>query len=113
MPFINAKLNLPVSEAGQQALKAAFGQAISRLPGKSEQWLMVSLEPEAKLWFQGSDAPAAMVQVTVYGSCRPEDYAALTGELTAILTRELSIPAGRVYVSYQETPNWGFNGSNF
>ena len=59
MPFINVKTNIPVSENAQEALKTRLGQAIEAIPGKSEAWLMVGVEPECALWFQGTDAPAA------------------------------------------------------
>lgn len=113
MPFINLKTNLPLPAEREQALKEGFGRAISTLPGKSEQWLMVGFEPECRLWFQGSAEPAALVEVTVYGGAAPDKYDALTGKLTALLAEELGLAPGRVYVKYAETPNWGWNGSNF
>ena len=93
MPFINVKTNIPVSENAQEALKTRLGQAIEAIPGKSEAWLMVGVEPECALWFQGTDAPAALVEVSVYAV--------------------LDIAPARVYVKYAETPNWGWNGGNF
>ena len=51
MPFINVKTNIPVSENAQEALKTRLGQAIEAIPGKSEAWLMVGVEPECALWF--------------------------------------------------------------
>ena len=45
MPFINVKTNIPVSENAQEALKTRLGQAIEAIPGKSEAWLMVGVEP--------------------------------------------------------------------
>ena len=57
MPFINVKTNIPVSENAQEALKTRLGQAIEAIPGKSEAWLMVGVEPECALWFQGTPPP--------------------------------------------------------
>ena len=37
----------------------------------------------------------------------------MTADLTAILAEELGIAPDRVYVKYEETPYWGWNGSNF
>ena len=99
MPFINVKTNIPVSENAQEALKTRLGQAIEAIPGKSEAWLMVGVEPECALWFQGTDAPAALVEVSVYGGAEPDAV--------------LDIDPARVYVKYAETPNWGWNGGNF
>lgn len=113
MPFINVKTNLPVPAETERQLKTGLGDAISTLPGKSEQWLMVGFEPESHLWFQGTDEPAALVEVTVYGPAAPAACGALTGKICALLQSALGLDPARVYVKYAETPNWGWNGSNF
>lgn len=113
MPFINIKTNQNVSKAQQETIKAGLGKAITALPGKSEQWLMVGIEPEYVLYFQGTDEPAAMVSVQIYGGASGSAYSNLTGKITEILHTELHIPANRIYVSYASTPDWGWSGSNF
>ena len=59
---------------------------------------MVGIEPESALWFKGSDAPAAMVEVSVYGSASASAYNALTAEVTDVLNLNLGIPSDRIYV---------------
>ena len=113
MPFINVKTNQAVSKAQQETIKAGLGKAIATLPGKSEQWLMVGIEPEHILYHQGTDAPCAMVEVQIYGSASGSAYSKLTGQISELLNAELSIPKNRIYVSYMGTPDWGWNGNNF
>lgn len=113
MPHIHVKTNISVPETAQSVLKTRLGEAITAIPGKSEQWLMVSLEPESALWFQGTDEPAAMVDVAAYGGAPAEAYTALTARICELLDAVLSVDPARVYVKYTETPNWGWNGSNF
>lgn len=113
MPFIKIKTNQRVSAQQQEVIKSGMGKAITVLPGKSEQWLMVGIEPEYRLYHQGTDEPAAMVEVQVYGGAPASAYSALTGKISEILHTELHIPLNRIYVSYLDTPNWGWNGSNF
>lgn len=113
MPFINVKTNTPVPQDKMQSIKSSLGQAITAVPGKSESWLMVGIEPDYALWFKGSDAPAAMVEVSVYGSASPGAYSNLTAQVTDILSQNLAISPDRIYVKYFETSNWGWNGSNF
>ncbi len=113
MPFINVKTNAAVPAAKADAIKSAMGKAITNIPGKSEHWLMVGIEPEQMLWFQGSDDPAAMVEVSVFGSANPAAYQNLTGAICEILGDALSISPSRIYVKYAETSNWGWNGNNF
>ena len=113
MPFINVKTNEKVSNDIANEIKSELGKAITAIPGKSEGWLMVGIEDEYKLWFKGTDEPAAIVEVSVYGSPSAPAMNDLTGRITDILTDHLSVPGDRVYVSYFSTPNWGWNGSNF
>ncbi len=113
MPFIHVRTNTAIPKDKEQAVKTGLGKAISTIPGKSEQWLMVNITPESALYFQGSDAPAAMVEVQVYGGASGTAYDAMTGKISGILTENLGIPANRIYVSYHATPDWGWNGGNF
>jgi phenylpyruvate tautomerase PptA (4-oxalocrotonate tautomerase family) len=114
MPFINAKVTCKISASAEKAIKDELGQAIRILPGKSEQWLMVGFEPEYHLYFQGTKEPdCAFIDVKVYGEASPSDYDHLTKRITAIFSTTLSIPANRIYVAYEETPYWGFDGADF
>ncbi len=113
MPYINVKTNTPIAADKAAAIKSALGQAITAIPGKSEQWLMVGMEAEQMLWFQGSDAPAAMVEVSVFGSAGASACDALTGRICSILSENLTISPSRIYVKYAETDKWGWNGGNF
>ncbi len=113
MPFINVKTNVSVSKDKETAVKAALGKTISDIPGKSEGWLMVGFEPGSPLYFKGSDEPAAMVQVSVYGNPSAAAMNTLTAHITEIMQGDLGISSDRVYVSYALTENWGWNGSNF
>ena len=113
MPFINVKTNVPAPQDKKESIKSALGKAITAIPGKSEGWLMVGMEAEYDLWFKGSDDPAAMVEVSVYGGASASAYSNLTAKVTDILNSELGISPDRIYVKYFETSNWGWNGSNF
>lgn len=113
MPFINVKTNSSVSKEKESNIKTALGEAITTIPGKSESWLMVGIEPEHILYFKGNDSPAAMVEVSVFGKDDPAAFNALTEKICSILNNELSIEQSRIYVKYSSTENWGWNGSNF
>ena len=113
MPFINIKTNATVSADKEENIKTAMGQAITAIPGKSESWLMVGIEPEYKLWFKGTSDPAAMVQVSIYGTADRSAKNKLTGKISEIIGDELGISPSRIYVSYTDIPDWGWNGANF
>jgi phenylpyruvate tautomerase PptA (4-oxalocrotonate tautomerase family) len=112
MPFINVKTNVP-TEGKEENIKASLGSAITAVPGKSEGWLMVGIEDEYKLWFKGSDAPAAMVEVSLFGGASDSALNDLTARITDILNADLDISPDRIYVSYMCTDYWGWNGNLF
>lgn len=114
MPFIQTKTNLTITREKEEALKDRFGKAISCIPGKTENWLMLDFEDGRNLYFQGSgDRDLAILDVKLYGSAGREDYEKLTGELTKILQEELGIQPDGIYITYEEIREWGWNGGNF
>lgn len=114
MPFIHARVNRPISQETEKELSRALGQAIALIPGKSESWLMLQFEDNCRLYFKGdSQKPLAFVNVKLFGSAEDAAYARLTAEITAILERTLHIAPDGVYVQYEETRHWGWNGANF
>ena len=82
MPMISTKTNVAISEEQELTLKSELGKAISILSGKSEQWLMLSLEDKCRLYFKGDNSkPIAYVEVKVFGKI---DYSQ-SNKLTAPL----------------------------
>ena len=55
MPCIQIKTNVPVSPETAETLKSSLGQAICCLPGKTEDWLMVTLDIEDASPLAGKD----------------------------------------------------------
>lgn len=115
MPYICTKVSTPLSNEKEVAIKSQLGAAISAFPGKSENWLMCEFASDCKLWFKGTnDKPTAFVEVSIFGGEAPSlSYDTMTSKITAILESELSIPADRIYVKYESSQHWGYNGSNF
>ncbi|MCR4888161.1 MAG: hypothetical protein K5979_03120 [Ruminococcus sp.] len=113
MPYIDLKTNVKITKEDEIKLKSGLGEAITAIPGKTEAWLMVGIEPEYSLYFKGEDSPAAMVTVSILGGASAASYTDMTARICNLINRELDIPADRVYVQYFETENWGWNGSNF
>lgn len=113
MPCIQTKVSIKLSEEKERNIKTRLGQAISILPGKSESWLMVGFEDECRLYFKGSnEQPMAFVEVQLFGKSNDKAYEQLTAEITGILNDELHIDPAQIYVKYEETSHWGWNGRN-
>lgn len=114
MPYINVMTTMKVGDEKAEVLKNALGKAIERVPGKSERWLMVSVEDEKKIWFGGDNSEdSAFVSVSVFGSLSDDVADRLTGEICEILYGSLGILPSRIYVRYSDHDKWGFDGANF
>ena len=114
MPFIHTRVNRPIAKETEAALAKAFGEAITLLPGKTESWLMLQFEENCRLWFKGSNQePVAFVQVQVFGKNDASACDALTGRISSLLEKHLQIAPDNIYVKYEETNLWGWNGANF
>lgn len=109
MPFIEVKTNQTIDKA----VKSELGNAITAIPGKSEAWLMVSLEENKKMYFKGSDEPCAMFDVSIFGSASDSAYDDLTKRLCDISQKYLGVSPDRTYVKYTEISHWGYNNFNF
>ena len=114
MPYIDSKVSVKISDSQEKELKERLGEAISLIPGKSEQWLMVGFDDEYHMYFRGDNsAPIAFVEVKVLGSENPSAFNALTGEICKIFNEVLGIAKDNIYVKYEAVTNWGWNGGNF
>lgn len=114
MPYINIKTNKKVSVEEEALLRQKFGEAISIFPGKSESWLMFLLEDGCKMAFKGkTESSMAFVEIKLYGEVNPAASRKMTGRACEILKDVLAISPDQVYVRYEATENWGWNGDNF
>ncbi|MCR5740754.1 MAG: hypothetical protein K6G43_13140 [Lachnospiraceae bacterium] len=114
MPFINSKVSVKITPEQETELKTRLGKAISIVPGKSESWLMTGFEDGYHLYFRGDNSqPAAFVEVSVYGGPDSGAFDKLTAEITKIFGDVLGIAADHIYVKYETTTEWGWNGNNF
>ena len=113
MPYINTITNVKVTDEQANNIKSRFGKAIEVFPGKSEAWLMVGIKDDYKLYFRGSDEPCAFVNVSIFGSLNSDSCQKMTALVCDILSEELPLSADRIYVKYDSSTDWGWNGSNF
>ncbi len=113
MPFIKILTNLEVGDSLKAEIYKDLGKSISILPGKSEAWLMIQVESGKSLCFKGNTSSCLMAEVKLYGKASKESYDRLTTAITDMAAKKLSLPSDRVYVEFEETPFWGFEGNLF
>lgn len=114
MPFINSRISVKMTEQQKESLKEQLGEAISIIPGKSEQWLMLEFADNCDLYFQGDNTlPTAFVEIKVFGSIPQNCLDKMTKTVCDIYESCLQIKKDHIYVKYEESSEWGWNGSNF
>ena len=113
MPFIKAKFSGAVSPEKASELQSALGEAIT-LIGKSERYLMIEIEDERHLYFGGSNSePIAFFDVSLLHSAPRASYEDLTARLCEIAKETMGVDGKNVYVKFEETENWGYDGFMF
>lgn len=115
MPFVDAKITVPVSDAQRTAIKSGLGKAVSVF-GKGESWLMVGIDDEYSLWLGGNELErGAFVSVSLIGDTPDEGCREFTQQICRLLNDELGIPGDHIYVTYHPMmrTRWGWNGSTF
>lgn len=114
MPYINSKLTTKLSEENREHLKAKMGEIISEIPGKSEEWLMVSFNEEETIYFRGVKMEkAAFVEVKIFGKAKREHKNRVADLLCNLFESEINIPKENVYITFREVEDWGWNGELF
>ena len=113
MPFINSKVTVKISDEKRESIKTKLGQAAAII-GKPESFLMVGFEDEYCLYFAGKQMEkGAFVSVDLLGSPNSAAFEKMTARICEIYEEELGIPGDHIYVEYQTTKDWGWNGRNF
>ena len=113
MPYVETKTNVKITKDKELALKSALADAIAIIPGKTEKWLMLSFDDELPMYFAGTDAPCAMIEVKIFGKMSDSDAEKVTSAICDTVENTLAIPADRIYIKYEEVSKWGWNGANF
>ena len=116
MPVVHTYTSATISPDARERIKNVWGEAIENVPGKTEQWLMCIFEDQLAMYHGGTDAQdCAYVTVGVYARTPVDKKAweALTPIICGTLEKELGIDPRRIYISYTEGKNFGWNNRNF
>lgn len=115
MPCVQIKTNVTVNAEKAEKIKSELGKAITFLPEKTEQWLMVTLEDNCRMWFHGeSGRPMAIVEVKVFGNkVDSQGSQKMTKAVCELFQKELGVDPKDIYVRYLASMEWGWNNANF
>ncbi|KQN46773.1 hypothetical protein ASE93_11670 [Serratia sp. Leaf50] len=114
MPFIMSRVNIPLSNEQEMALKAGLGQAISLVPGKSEASLLLGFEDAYRLYLSGDKSlPMAYITVAVFGNHGHCGYEPLSEAICELFHRVLNIDPLRIFINYEDITAWSMAGWTF
>ena len=114
MPTLRILTNVQVPADARASLLATASRALAELLGKPESYVMVMLEEGRDLYFAGSAAPAAYLEVKSLGlpESRTPDYSHALCDLVGQL---IGVPADRTYIEFATPPRhmFGWNNGTF
>ena len=92
MPVIHTHVSVSTTPEQREALKAAYGKAITAVPGKSEGWLMCPFEDNMPIYFGYNDALLCLQKTGKYAGLTLEKTNVATEIIVATTTRNAEDP---------------------
>lgn len=111
MPYISVNVTRVLTDAQKDAVKTALGEAITRIPGKTEAALMVDVSDGRTIYMAGERRDTAYLDVKIYGAAELADKKAFTEAAFQAVSAATGIPHDGMYLTISEFPNWGTRGS--
>lgn len=114
MPYLMVQTNRHVDQATSESFVSRASSLVSDQLGKSEGYVMVSLQPPTPMAFAGKIDPAAYLELKSIGL--PEKATtSLSNALCQLVSSELGIDKERIYIEFanSESHMWGWNCRTF
>lgn len=114
MPILKIRTNVQLQSDRQLAFLKMASQEVARMLGKSERYVMISLDTAGSMLFAGEEAPLAYLELKSIGL--PDDRTrTFSSDLCRLVSGELDIPGERIYIEFTDAPRplWGWNGATF
>lgn len=112
MPLLRISTNVRVDD--HHTTLAQASATVAQLLGKPERYVMVELQDQTRMMFDGSSEPLAFLELKSINL--PEDK---TTELSAVLCElihtQLGISTERIYIEFANAQRhlWGWNQATF
>ena len=111
MPFVIAKVNVPVSRQQEADIKSLIGKAIESVPGKNENYLLFGIEESYHFYLRGDNSQKiAYIQADIFGNEYHIGFDRFSAEMTAIFHQILDIPPENIYIKFDDIKAWSVGG---
>ncbi len=111
MPYISIKTSVTLTMSQENKIVERLGDLITIIPGKAEERLMVRLEDNQLMYYQGAQGDFLMCDVKMFGKAPMEAKDEFTTEVFKMLEKVSKVPLKNMYLNISETNNWGTNGN--
>ncbi len=114
VPYLKIQTNQALNETARQALMKKASATVAKQLGKSENYVMVTLQSAQTMLFAGTDEPLAYLELKSIGL--PESTTQnLSDSLCTLMAQELDVEKNRIYIEFTDAPRhmWGWNGGTF
>ncbi len=114
MPLLQLRTNRSLSPQKAEKFLRQASQEVAQALGKSENYVMTTLESDTPMTFAGNSEPCAYLELKSLG-LHADQTAPLSQRLCTLVQQELGIPSERIYIEFAapERAFWGWNGKTF
>lgn len=114
MPYLTVTSNQALSPREEVDLAGELSCKCADWLGKSEAYVMVSVNSGASMTFGGSAEPLAFAELFSIG-LSAEEGPRLSAALCGFLGQALGVSEERIYLNFHDAPRerWGWNGGTF
>lgn len=114
MPLLKLDTNISIEKEKIQPLMTSLSALLAKETGKSERYIMVTIEAENTMLFSGNDNPVAYMECKSIG-LSAQQASALSASINQLISEQLKIDPDRQYIEFSNCPAeyWGWNGSTF
>ncbi len=111
MPFVIAKVNVPVSKGQEPEIKSRIGKAIEYVPGKNENYLLFGIEDDYHFYLRGDGSQKIVyIQADIFGNEDHIGFDRFGAEMTAVFQEVLDIPPENIYIKFDDIKAWSVGG---
>lgn len=111
MPYISIKTSVTLTMSQENKIVEELGKLITIIPGKAQERLMVRLEDNQLMYFQGKQGDILMFDIKTFGKAPTEAKEKFAQESFSMLERITRVPLKNMFLNISETDNWGTNGN--
>lgn len=110
MPYIQINTSRALTAGQAEGIKAALGEKLPLIPGKTESGLMVAISSHYTMFMAGEERDAAFVDVRCYNTTPLKAKKAFAEAVYEILHQFAGFEPELVYLNFSDHDVWGARG---